>query len=77
MHEGVLGWNMADIKGVDPLICSYQGNAKPIRQIQHRLNFVMKEVVNAEVLKLIDLDVIYLVPYSKWVSPNKVPKRVW
>ena len=36
----------------------------------------MKEVVKKEVLKLMDVDVIYPIIDSKWVSPTQVvPKK--
>lgn len=57
-YKGDFGWNMADIKGIDPLICIYhitlEDGAKPIREMQWRLNPAIKEVVKAEVLKLLD-----------------------
>ena len=36
----------------------------------------MREVVKKEVLKLLHVGIIYLVPYSEWVSPVQVvPKK--
>jgi hypothetical protein len=36
----------------------------------------MREVVKKEVLKLLHMGIIYLVPYSEWVSPVQVvPKK--
>jgi len=36
----------------------------------------MREVVKKEVLKLLDVGIIYHVPYSEWVSPVQVvPKK--
>ena len=32
----------------------------------------MKEVVKTEVLKLLDVGIIYSISYSKWVSPTQV-----
>ncbi|CAL8988429.1 unnamed protein product, partial [Prunus brigantina] len=50
--------------------------AKPTREPQRRLNPNMKEVVRAEVLKLLDVGVIYPISDSKWVSAiHVVPKR--
>ncbi|CAL8163777.1 unnamed protein product [Prunus armeniaca] len=51
--------------------------AKPTREPQRRLNPHMKEVVRAEVLKLLDVGIIYLISDSKWVSAVQVvPKRI-
>ncbi|XP_052172242.1 uncharacterized protein LOC127788168 [Diospyros lotus] len=53
-----------------------QENAKPVRQMQRRLNPNMKEVVRGEVLKLLDAGIIYPISDSKWVSPTQVvPKK--
>jgi len=51
-------------------------DAKPVRQMQRRLNPNMKEVVKGEVLKLLDVGIIYPISDSKRVSPTQlVPKR--
>ena len=79
-HRTALGWAIADIKGISPLICTHrihlEEDVKPSRQPQRRLNPIMKEVVKMEVLKLLDVGVIYLIADSKWVSPTQVvPKK--
>ena len=44
--------------------------------MQHMLNPNMKEVVKAEVLKLLDVGIIYPISDSNWVSPTQVvPKK--
>ena len=79
-HKEALGWTIADIKGINPLICSHhihlEEGAIPRRDPQRRLNPTMKEVVKKEVLKLLDAGIIYPVSDSKWVSPTQVvPKK--
>ena len=79
-HKTAIGWTIADIKGISPLICTHrihlEEDVKPSRQPQRRLNPVMKEVVKKEVLKQVDIDVIYPIIDSKWVSPTQVvPKK--
>ena len=79
-HRTALGWTIADIKGISPLICTHrihlEEDVKPSRQPQRRLNPIMKEVVKNEVLKLLDVGVIYPIADSKWVSPTQVvPKK--
>ena len=79
-HKGAIGWTIADIKGISPLICTHkiylEDNAKPSREMQRRLNPNMKEVVKAEVLKLLDVGIIYPISDSNWVSPTQVvPKK--
>ena len=79
-HRTALGWTIADIKGISPLICTHrihlEEDVKPSRQPQRRLNPIMKEVVKKEVLKLLDVGVIYPIADNKWVSPTQVvPKK--
>ena len=79
-NKTAIGWTIADIKGISPLICTHrihlEENVKPFRQPQRRLNPIIKEVVKKEVLKLLDVVVIYPIADSKWVSPTQiVPKK--
>lgn len=57
-HKEAIGWTIADIKGINPVDCMHrihlEENAKPIREMQRMLNPNMKEVVRAEVIKLLD-----------------------
>ena len=73
-HKSAIGWTLKDIKGINPLICTHrihlEDNAKTSQQPQRRLNPHMKEVVKAEVLKLLDVGIIYPISDSKWVSPT-------
>ena len=51
-------------------------DAKLIREAQRRLNRPMMEVVKKEIIKLLDVGVIYPISDSKWVSPVQVvPKK--
>lgn len=40
-HKGAIGWTIADIKGISPLVCTHrinlEENAKPSREMQCRL----------------------------------------
>ena len=78
-HKTAIGWTIADIKGISPLICTHRIHLEedvPSRQPQRRLNPIMKEVVKKEVLKLLDVGVIYPIADSRWVSPTRVvPKK--
>ena len=75
-HTTAIGWTIANIKGISPLICTHrihlEEDVKSSRQPQRRLNPVMKEFVKQEVLKLLDVGVIYPIADSKWVSPTQV-----
>ena len=68
-HKTAIGWKIADIKGISSLICTHkihlEEDVKPSRQSQRRLNPLMKEVVKKEVLKLLDVGVIYPIADSK------------
>ncbi|CAL2238604.1 unnamed protein product [Prunus armeniaca] len=79
-QKTALGWTIADIKGISPTKCMHrillEGESKPTREAQRRLNLVMKEVVKKEVLKLLDVGIIHPISDSKWVSPVQVvPKK--
>ena len=69
MHKNALGWTIADIKGISPLICMHmiylEEYAKPSREMQRRLNPNMKEVVKNKVFKLLDDGIIYPISDSK------------
>ena len=75
-HKTTIGWTIADIKGIIPLICTHrihlEEDVKPSRQPQRRLNPIMKKMVKKEVLKLLDVGVIYPIADGKWVSPTQV-----
>uniref|UniRef100_A0A2N9IZ94 Integrase catalytic domain-containing protein n=1 Tax=Fagus sylvatica TaxID=28930 RepID=A0A2N9IZ94_FAGSY len=79
-HKTAIGWTIADIKGISPLVCThklhFEEEVKTSREPQRRLNPNMKEVVKSEVLKLLDAGIIYPIMDSKWVSPTQVvPKK--
>ena len=79
-HKTAIGWTIADIIGISPLIYTHkihlEEDVKPSRQPQRRLNPIMKDVVKKEVLKLLGVGVIYPIADSKWVSPTQVvPKK--
>ena len=75
-YKGAIGWSVADLKEISPTICMHrihlEDDAKPIRQMQRRLNPHMKEVVQKEVVKLLDVGIIYPISDSQWVSPVQV-----
>jgi len=54
-----------------------EGDAKPYRYHQRRLNPTLHGVVRKEVLKWLDHGIIYFVFDSEWVSPIQVvPKKI-
>ncbi|XP_026419453.1 uncharacterized protein LOC113315378 [Papaver somniferum] len=70
-YKSVIGWSIADIKGISPSTCMHrillEKGEKPTREAQRRLNPQMMEVVKKEILKLLDVGVIYPVSDSKWI----------
>ena len=54
----------------------FEENAKTSREPQRRLNLILKEVVRAEIIKLLDAGINYLISDSQWVSlVQVVPKK--
>ena len=79
-HKQALGWSLADLKGIRLSMCMHrillEDGYKPSMEAQRRLNPTMKEVVRKEVLKWLDIGVIYPISDSAWVSPVQVvPKK--
>ncbi|CAN6552477.1 unnamed protein product [Malus baccata var. baccata] len=79
-HKTAIAWSIADIKGINLATCMHrillEEGAKPTREVQHCLNPLMMEVVKKEVIKLLDIGIIYPISDNKWVSPVQVvPKR--
>ena len=79
-HRSVIGHSLQDLIGISPTLCTHRipinPDSSPSMELQRRLNNAMREVVKKEVLKLLHARIIYLVPYSEWVSPVQVvPKK--
>ncbi|KAL5572849.1 hypothetical protein UlMin_022446 [Ulmus minor] len=79
-HRKAIRWTIDDIKGISPSICMHkilmEETYKPLVQPQRRLNPSMQEVVKKEVVKLMDVGIIYPISDSSWVSPVQVvPKK--
>ena len=79
-HKVVLGCSLADLKGIHPSMCMHrillEDGHRPSVEAHRRLNLTMKEVVRKEVLKWLDVGVIYPISDSAWVSPIQVvPKK--
>ena len=68
-HKTAIGWTIVDIKGISPSICIHsillKEGSKPTREAQRRLNPPMMEVVQKEILKLLDVGMIYPISDSK------------
>ena len=80
-HKTVIGWTLADIKGMNHFTCIFcillEENSKSTREMQRCLNSSMIEVVKVETLKLLDFRVIYPILDSMWVCLiHEVPKKL-
>ncbi|GJW72797.1 reverse transcriptase domain-containing protein, partial [Tanacetum coccineum] len=79
-HKRAIAWKISDIRGINPNFCTHkilmEDDFKPAVQQQRRVNPKIHEVIKAEVIKLLDVGLIYPVSDSPWVSPiHVVPKK--
>ncbi|GJV50126.1 reverse transcriptase domain-containing protein [Tanacetum coccineum] len=72
-HKQAIAWKLSDIKGINPEFCTHkilmEDDFKPAVQHQRRVNPKIHEVIKKEVLKLLDVGLIYPISDSPWVSP--------
>nr|GEV36422.1 reverse transcriptase domain-containing protein [Tanacetum cinerariifolium] len=79
-HKRVIAWKIFDIKGIDPRFCTHKilmkDDSKPAVQSQRRVNSKIHDVIKKEVIKLLDVGMIYPISDSPWVSPIQcIPKK--
>nr|GEW13897.1 DNA-directed DNA polymerase [Tanacetum cinerariifolium] len=79
-HKRAIAWKLSDIKGIDPEFCTHkilmEEDFKPAVQHQRRVNPKIHDVIKQEVLKLLDVGLIYPISDSPWASPiHYVPKK--
>nr|GEW96713.1 reverse transcriptase domain-containing protein [Tanacetum cinerariifolium] len=79
-HKRVIAWKITDIEGIDPRFCTHkilmEEDYKPAVQIQRHVNPKIHEVIEKEVIKLLDAEMIYPIFDSPWVSHvHCVPKK--
>nr|GEV32395.1 hypothetical protein [Tanacetum cinerariifolium] len=79
-HKKAIAWKITDTKGIDPRFCTHkilmEGDYKLVVQRQRRVNPKIHEVIKKEVIKLFDVEMIYPISDSLWVSPiHCVPKK--
>ena len=79
-HRAAIGYTLDDLNDISPTLCQHKIKLKKYAKLvvdhQRRLNAKMKEVVRNEILKLLEVGIIYLVADSQWVRPvNCVPKK--
>lgn len=79
-YKNAIGWKIEDLKGISPTMCMHkifiEDDHKPVVHPQRRLSPTIKEVVQKEVVKLLDIGLIYPISDSSWASPVQVvPKK--
>ncbi|GKE66100.1 hypothetical protein Tco_1520261, partial [Tanacetum coccineum] len=79
-HKRAIAWKISDIKDIDPQFCTHkilmEDDFKLAVQHQRRVNPKIHEVIEKEVIKLLDAELIYPISDSPWVSPvHCVPKK--
>nr|GEV01861.1 reverse transcriptase domain-containing protein [Tanacetum cinerariifolium] len=77
-HKQALTWQLFDIKGINPEFCTHkllmEDDFKPAVQHQRRVNPKIHEVIKKEVLKLLDVGLIYPISDSPWTPKiKKIP----
>nr|GEY67817.1 reverse transcriptase domain-containing protein [Tanacetum cinerariifolium] len=79
-HKRAIAWKLSDIKGTDPEFCTHkilmEEDFESAVQHQRRVNPKIHDVIKQEVIKLLDVGLIYPISDSPWVSPvHCVPKK--
>nr|GEU43140.1 reverse transcriptase domain-containing protein [Tanacetum cinerariifolium] len=71
-HKRAIAWKISDIKGIDPRFCTHkilmEDDYKPVVQSQRRVNPKIHDVIKKEVIKLLDIGMIYHISDSPWAS---------
>ncbi|XP_070020829.1 uncharacterized protein [Nicotiana sylvestris] len=70
-HKRAIGWTMSDIRGISPAFCMHkilmEEGYNPSIEQQCRLNPNMKEVVRKEMIKWLDVGIVFPISDSKWI----------
>nr|GEV67589.1 reverse transcriptase domain-containing protein [Tanacetum cinerariifolium] len=79
-HKQAIAWKLSDIKGINPEFCTHKillkDDFEPAVQHQRRVNPKIHDAIKKEVLKLLDVGLIYPISNSPWVSPvHCIPKK--
>nr|GFC24139.1 reverse transcriptase domain-containing protein [Tanacetum cinerariifolium] len=69
-HKRVIAWKIFDIKCIDPRFCTHkilmEDDYKPTVQSQRRVNPKIHDVIEKEVIKPLDVGMIYPISDSLW-----------
>ena len=70
-NEDAISWTLTDLKGLDPSLCTLriflEDESRPFREAQRILNLKVWEVVKEEILKWLNVEIIYPISNSEWV----------
>lgn len=76
-NKGVIGWTLTDLKGISPSNFMHkilmEDNYTLVVEPQRRLNPTIKKVVRKEVVKLLKVDIVYLIYNSQITQPYHYP----
>nr|GEZ20326.1 reverse transcriptase domain-containing protein [Tanacetum cinerariifolium] len=71
-HKQAIAWKLSDIKGINLEFSTHkilmEDDFKPVVQHQRRVNPKIHDVIKKEVLKLVDVRLIYRISDSPWVG---------
>ena len=79
-QSGAFAWDYNDMKCIQPNTFSHhiyiQEGIRPVRKPQRWMNPALKDIVQEELQKLLNVNFIYPISNNKWVSPLVVlPKK--
>ena len=79
-NNEAIGWTLTDLKGLNPSLCTHriflEDEPRPVREAQRRVNPRVWEAVKQEILKWLNVEIIYPISDSQWVSlVHVVPKK--
>ncbi|GJY62773.1 reverse transcriptase domain-containing protein [Tanacetum coccineum] len=78
-HKRAIAWKISDIKGIDPSFCTHkilmEDDFKPAVQHQRRVNPKIHEVIKREVIKLLDVGLIYPIFDIPWEKCHFIVKE--
>ena len=68
------------MKGINPETCIHhiyiEENSRPIRQPQKRMNPNLRKIVKEELQNRLNVNFIYLISESQWVSPLVIIPKI-
>nr|GEZ01461.1 hypothetical protein [Tanacetum cinerariifolium] len=78
-HKQAIAWKLFDIKGINPEFCTHkiriEDDFEPAVQHQRRVNPKIHDVIKKEVLKLLDVGLIYPISDSPWEKSHFMVKE--